>query len=606
MHSTESKLINVIEYKHSTIFKILLVGAELLGFLIGIAPFLIGFLTGTGIEFDKARSTLEFAKYLQENTPLVFWLTLILLFGVIFGLIWYQFSIFRKDLLELHAKRIYVWDGLRILGGIGIGYLIYELIIYLLINQMYFHGVFATIPYIYSIGIIIGTFLISLSDFQVVQLLFYPVFKRISKKAEIHKVTIQKPALIYSKIAKNIGLLILGLIFVIPNLIPVMGLAPSPDLQPASGYGSQEGSSFEVDTFQIENPLPEDIAACLTPYNDDNSLYIFMYLPRLGEQSFTSTPNIPIALYCHGFSGRDPVEYDHSLRTLASRGMAVIFVQYAASVNYTAIIEKVENATETNNAASYVRYNMTWTGFHTAVNILGGNNSLITSNELNETLGSDYKFDFGRFLILGHSYGGGMSLYIGIQVLSEGWASEQLIFDLEAPTTSSEWPSIIVNLSVLPDYTMVNVVGYEDDSTLSPCSGMVQHERFITRDNTINLNSVQVAYLLIRSDRYGFPRLVATHYLPNDPLINSLSQFGYYKRIDAMAGFLVADSNGDVADADVAKTYFQGGGDNMIGMGFWSDGTPILPLLYSTDPWGHGEGPNILDELLNPDHPACQ
>ena len=599
-------MIKVIEYKRPTIFKILLVGAELIGFLLGMVPFLIGFLSGSGIEFDKARSTLEFAKYLQNNTPLVFWLTFTILLGLIFGLIWFQLRIFKKDLLEQHARRMWFWDGLRILGGIGIGYLIYELIIYLLIDQMYFHGVFATIPFIYSIGIIIGTCLISFSDFQVVQVIFYPIFNRILKKTEILKINIQKPALNYVKMAKNFLLLILGLIFVIPNLIPVMGLAPSPDLQPASGYGSLEGGSFEVDTFQIENPLTEDIAACVTPYNENNSWYIYLYLPRFGEHSLPSTQNIPIAFYCHGFSGQDPVEYDLSLRTLASRGMAVIFVQYAASVNSTAIIEKIENATETNNAASYVRYNMTWTGFHTAMNTLAGNNSLISSIELNETLGTDYKFDYSRILILGHSYGGGMSLFIGSQVLSEGWASKQLIFDLEAPTTSSEWPSIMVNLSILPDYTMVNVVGYEDDTTLSPCTGMVQHERFFTRDNTAELDAVQVAYLLIRSDRYGFPRLVATHYLPNDPLINSLSQFGYYRRIDAMAGFLVADANGASIEADAAKTYFQGGGDNMIGMGFWSDGTPILPLLYSTDPWGLRDGPNILEELLNPDHPVCQ
>jgi len=153
---------------------------------------------------------------------------------------------------------------------------------------------------------------------------------------------------------------------------------------------------------------------------------------------------------------------------------------------------------------------------------------------------------------------------------------------------------------------MVNVVGYEDDTVLSPCTGMIQHERFFTRDNSTPLNLGQVAYLLIQSDRHGFPRLVATHYLPNDPLRDTLSMFGYHRRTEAMAGFMVADANGEVAMADEAKTYFQGGGENMIGMGLWSDDTPILPLLYSTDPWGIRSGPNILDQLLNPDHGSCQ
>jgi len=141
---------------------------------------------------------------------------------------------------------------------------------------------------------------------------------------------------------------------------------------------------------------------------------------------------------------------------------------------------------------------------------------------------------------------------------------------------------------------------------LSPCTGMVQHERFFTRDNSNELGADQVAYLLIRSDRHGFPRLVATHYLPNDPLIDTLSIYGYHRRIDAMAGFLVADANGMGVVADDAKTYFQGGRENMIGMGYWSDDTPILPLLYSTDTWGLRDGPNIIDHLLNPDHEDCQ
>jgi hypothetical protein len=599
-------LITLIEYKRSTILKIIVVGAEIIGLLLGLIPFLIGFLSGSGIEFDIARSTLELATYIQNNTPLVFWLTFLLLLGIVGGFIWYQFRIFKKGLLEQHAKKMYIWDGLRILGGIGVGYLIYKLVIYLLIDQMYFRGAFISIPYLYAIGIIIGTCLLSFSDFQIVQVILFPIFTRLTNQVEILKLAIKKPALNYVKMVKNLGWVILGFIFLIPSLLPVMGLAPSPDLQPTSGYGSGDGP-FKVDSFEMINPLSEDITDCIIPYNDDNSWYIYMYLPRLIGESLPSTQNIPIALYCHGFSGKDPVEYDYGLRSLASRGMAVIFVQYAASeVNSSAVLEKIENATETNNPWSYIRYNMTWNGFYTAVNTLTGNNTLITSTELNATLGSDYIIDFSRVLILGHSYGGGMTLFIGSQVLSEGWASNQLIFDLEAPTTSSEWPAINANLEILPNYTMVNVMGYEDDMTLSPCTGMVQHERFFTRDDSVEFPLGQVAYLLIRSDRHGFPRLVATHYLPNDPLINSLAQFGYYRRIDAMAGFLVADANGFSIVADDALTYFQGGGDNMIGMGYWSDETPILPLLYSTDPWGLRGGPNIWATLLNPDHPSCQ
>ena len=89
--------------------------------------------------------------------------------------------------------------------------------------------------------------------------------------------------------------------------------------------------------------------------------------------------------------------------------------------------------------------------------------------------------------------------------------------------------------------------------------------------------------IYIPSDRYGFPRLVATHYLPANEAHDTLADWAFYRRIDAQADWVVAQSRGDLNTADFAYA-------NLINtpmlsnMGKWSDGTPVLPLQVYTNP----------------------
>ena len=74
-----------------------------------------------------------------------------------------------------------------------------------------------------------------------------------------------------------------------------------------------------------------------------------------------------------------------------------------------------------------------------------------------------------------------MTLFIGSQVLKEGWASEQLIFHVEAPTTSQDWPSIAVNLTILPDYTRALPIVDSDNHALYISLGCALENLIITR-----------------------------------------------------------------------------------------------------------------------------
>ncbi|WP_457919125.1 alpha/beta hydrolase family protein [Candidatus Lokiarchaeum ossiferum] len=571
------------------------------GFLLGMVPFLIGFLTGSGIEFDKARATNEFARALQEKHQLYFWITFSL-FLIIVGLFLFHYIYnVKKNKFNPESKTNQFFSYIRIITAICTGYLVYELVIYLLINEIYYHGAFLTIPYLIGLGITLGACILVFTDTKFMAFLYQSVLKQ--KKQNI-LYSINK-SLNYAKLGKNCIVLILGLIFMIPSIFPMVGITPNPDVQPESGYGSTD-RPYSVSKIRIENKLPADIASYVYPDNENSSWYSYIYLPNLAEKSLDVESQIPLAFFLHGYGGSYHMEYDATLRTLASRGVAVIFVQYATDLNVEVILDNLENASTTNSADYYVRYNMTWNGIENSVDALVGNNTLIDQEDLTAILGESYQIDLSRIMIMGHSYGGGMTLFIGPQVIKQGWATKQLIIDLEAPWFASKWTTHDIGLSNLPNYTIVNVVGYEDDATASPCIGMSHFERFYSRDDSDPLNSSQVSYLYIQSDRYGFPRQIATHYLPTDALINTLAHFGYFRRLDAMAGFLTADAYNQTSVAIEALTYFTNGGTHVTWMGDWSDGTPIKPILYSIDPYGKRGGTNIAVLVLDPDHEECQ
>ena len=133
----------------------------------------------------------------------------------------------------------------------------------------------------------------------------------------------------------------------------------------------------------------------------------------------------------------------------------------------------------------------------------------------------------------------------------------------------------------------------DDDHVASPCIGMQQFEKF---HNNINPTiSGALTYLIAHSDSHGFPRLVASHYLPTNPAHDALSLWGFFKRIGAIAFYLSSIANSE--DTDDARDYFTYGEKISI-MGQWSDGTPVIPLTFSQDPFGLRGGANLAKQFI--------
>jgi len=128
----------------------------------------------------------------------------------------------------------------------------------------------------------------------------------------------------------------------------------------------------------------------------------------------------------------------------------------------------------------------------------------------------------------------------------------------------------------MPEHTLVQIGVAEDDMSVGVCPG-AHHQRTFE-----GVEAERNQLLEYRSDKYGFPRLVASHYLQTDPAHDRLSDWGFYRRIDAQADFLVAHARNDTFTAGWAMDYLTEP-VTLTEMGEWSDGTAVIPLGWYTN-----------------------
>ena len=158
-----------------------------------------------------------------------------------------------------------------------------------------------------------------------------------------------------------------------------------------------------------------------------------------------------------------------------------------------------------------------------------------------------------------------------------GWGNQTVLVDTEmaaARPVQEEW---VPDYSNLPENSIVHLVVSEDDMTVGQCNSVHQHALFEEVDEN------QTLLLYIPSDRYGFPRLVATHYIPANEAHDTLADWAFYRRIDAQADWVVAQSRGDLNTADFAYANLVNVG-MLTNLGKWSNGVDVLPIQAYTNP----------------------
>lgn len=259
------------------------------------------------------------------------------------------------------------------------------------------------------------------------------------------------------------------------------------------------------------------------------------------EPAEPTPASAPVVAFYHGWGGVWPSGYGGFLFHLARKGFIVIFPRFQES----------------------------WA----ALPLRCRDRALSAVGDALEELqsGGHVAPDLDRFGVCGHSFGGALSAATGVLYASYGLPVPRVIVAIEPgalawclPGGSYVWGDLSL---VDPDTLLVVMVG-EDDTVVCDTQGK---EIFHQATAVVNKE-----FLVVRSDDYGEPDLVAGHFAPAAYILyDALDFYGFWKIATASmtCGF-------DGIDCEYAK----GGGSLQIYMGRWSDWTLVEPLVRLTEP----------------------
>ena len=378
-----------------------------------------------------------------------------------------------------------------------------------------------------------------------------------------------------SKVAPARVVHMLGVFFaawlVMPGVPAVVGFAPAPPAAPSMGYGSFPGP-FTVEQYRSPYTLPDEVLAVQGDLEDDVEFSVYITLPNLPENITFSS--MPLAILLHGFGYPDVDAYQDWINHLAGKGMAVAFIQYPSDLRPEG--HETHEATYDQGMTDYLQHVQRDLAIRAALDHL---DAILLQPErepqLEEHLGQRH-VDPSVLWAGGHSLGAAYTFTTLDDVLERGWGTRAVVVALESPAHRPMQPHLHPDLSPLPNETLVQIGIPQDDMSVGVCPGAFHQQLFSSLPEERN------QLLEIQSDLYGFPRLVASHYLQTDPAHDTLSDWSFYRRVDAQADYLVAMGREDTFTADWAYQYLTD--ETMLtDMGAWSDGTPVLPLIWHTN-----------------------
>ena len=435
-----------------------------------------------------------------------------------------------------------------------IGWSLSRGLIYFLLDAAFFRGSVATLPFLLGAILIAGI---------VGQLTVTPISFRNdgwSPKNSARAISLTT-------------VLVVALLLFLPNLTAVAGLQAYPPEKPSTGYGSGD-SPYEVAEYSFSPEYPESMTAWWDDWALEQEWKVYVFVPvGVAEES------VGVAVLLHGYQG-EPLEfYYDSLLSLAGQGLVVIYPQYVSDMDLSSVADDFElNYTlgGSDHPQHQPRYTMALHGVDAAFDFIAGDASV------RETLG-EAEVDTDHLWIGGHSMGVGTTFYVMSELLGRGMGSESLVVDLEAPWIHATQAELMGNMSLLPDHALIQVVEYETDIVVEKCIGRWQHARLWARDSATPLPAEQVLFLQVQTDYHGFPRLIASHYLPATIIRESLADNSYYPRLEAQADYIASSAWDDEDGADAAKQWFMTEGE-MTDLGEWSDGVAVKPIKIVESP----------------------
>ena len=509
--------------------------AMFVGFLLAFAEMILRLLSGKDVVdaiWPHAVRSLDWTMALRNSPALALSIMLLVALGG-YGL--------RKAVIAKEDPPSWL---LLPYGGLG---MLFGLItLHFLMDVFYLRGAFLLIPTV--MGWTLACFLVALGG--------PPTLRRAAD----------------DRVATTRVIHMLGVFFaawlVMPGVPAVIGFAPSPPDAPAMGYGSSPGP-YAVEQYRFPYDLPEEVKSVQGNLEDDVEWSVYITLPVLAEDS--PVTHLPLAILLHGFTYPDINAYQSWITHLTAKGIAVAFIQYPSDLRPDGY--EAHEATYEAGMSDYLQHTYRDLAIRAAMDhvqtiLLQGQRAPEIDAHLGEVIVDPTTLWAG-----GHSLGASYTFLTLNSAFERGWGSHALVVALEAPATRPMQTNLQPNLTGMPNETLVQIGVPQDDMSVGLCPGAFHQQVFDALPEERN------QLLEIQSDLYGFPRLVASHYLQTDPVRDRLSDWSFYRRIDAQADFLVAHGRNDTFTADWAFQYMTD--ETMLtGMGEWSDGTPVLPLIW--------------------------
>ncbi|MEW5804058.1 MAG: alpha/beta hydrolase [bacterium] len=294
--------------------------------------------------------------------------------------------------------------------------------------------------------------------------------------------------------------------------------------------------------------------------SDDLTYYLF-------EPDGPRPETAPVIVFIHGWGGSNPDYYDTWIEHLVRKGNIVIYPVYQSwsslftSNRYTSnCIQAIVDAIE-----------------------LLQNQAQNQAQDQSQNQGQGHpKADLDKFAVVGHSVGGILALNVAALARQSGLPVPKAIMSVEprmVPMLSME------DLSAIPSRTLFLVVAADRDFLSADDSVMVF--RSVSRVPFENKD-----FIIIISDNYGQPSLIADHLAPTCNATgsagfiggvdtNALDYYGTWKLFDALT---------DAAFYGTNREYALGNTPQQRYMGNWSDGTPVKELVVTDRPRSRQKG----------------
>ncbi|MGF7119438.1 chlorophyllase/cutinase-like alpha/beta fold protein [Methanobacterium oryzae] len=253
----------------------------------------------------------------------------------------------------------------------------------------------------------------------------------------------------------------------------------------------------------------------------------------------------PIIIFNHGWGAIYPEVYEAWIVHIVKRGNIVIYPRYQENIFTTS--DKF-----TPNAINAVR---------NAINELKKNNHV--------------QPELDKIAVVGHSAGGLISINMAANASDENIPIPKAVFCVEPGKHRTKEDPVgppLENLSKIPQNTLLITLSGEQDNI----TGNADAIKIFSETTSVPPENKD--YIILRSDNYGYPDLIADHIAPLAIIrtdnfsifVDSLDYYGTWKLFDGLCDAAFYNTNRDYALGNSSKQRY---------MGVWSDGKPVNQMI---------------------------